>query len=261
MSHQPRRPSSARIGSAAVFAMAAFFLLPAGRAGAAGGEDPREVRAREDFAVGRYQEALELYGKLYVETMHPTYLRNIGRCHQFMGQPDKAINSFREHLRRATDLTATQRAEVEGFIREMEDLKRRQATEAPPTPASSTTPPPTGDRGGLRLAGWIAGGVGLAALATGAYFGTRVQALNGELDDLEHAQGNIEGRGYTTKLEDAKRASTRQWIFYGVGAGALAAGAVCLVLGRAQGGGSESTLAAWADLAPGQALAGLGGRF
>ena len=36
--------------------------------------------------------------------MHPTYLRNIARCHQNLGNPDKAISSFREYLRKARDL-------------------------------------------------------------------------------------------------------------------------------------------------------------
>jgi len=45
-------------------------------------KDSRELRAREDFATGHYQEAIDLYGKLYAEKLHPTYLRNIGRCYQ-----------------------------------------------------------------------------------------------------------------------------------------------------------------------------------
>lgn len=86
-----------------------------------------EHQARTRYASGDYQGAMELYARLYADTLHPTYLRNIGRCQQNLGQADKAISSFREYLRKARNLTAVQRAEVDAFIREMEELKRREA--------------------------------------------------------------------------------------------------------------------------------------
>jgi hypothetical protein len=33
--------------------------------------DSREVKAREDFAAGRFQEALDIFARLYAETLHP----------------------------------------------------------------------------------------------------------------------------------------------------------------------------------------------
>lgn len=92
--------------------------------------EDRDLKAREAFAAGRYQEALDIYAKLFAETLHPTYLRNVGRCHQMLGNPDQAINSFREYLRRAPDLSAHQRAEVEGFIADMEALRKTRAAQA-----------------------------------------------------------------------------------------------------------------------------------
>jgi hypothetical protein len=109
----------------------------AARAGAAG--DPRELKAREDFAAGRYQEALDVFAKLYAETLHPVYLRNIGRCYQNLGDADKAIISFRDYLRKHKTISADERAEVEGFIKEMEALKKEKASE---TPTPETSPPP-----------------------------------------------------------------------------------------------------------------------
>ncbi len=92
--------------------------------------DPREMQAREDFAAGSYQEALDIYTKLYAERLHPTYLRNIGRCYQNLNEPDRAISSFREYLRKAKDMPADERAEVEGYIKEMEDLQKQNAAAA-----------------------------------------------------------------------------------------------------------------------------------
>jgi hypothetical protein len=97
--------------------------------------DPRELQAREAFAAGRYREALDLYAKLYAEKLHPTYLRNIGRCHQNMGNPEEAIVSFRDYLRKASDLPASERQEVEGFIKEMEALKDKQKQDQAPRPS------------------------------------------------------------------------------------------------------------------------------
>ncbi len=112
-------------------------------------QDDVELTARTHFAAGEYQQALDIYAKLYAQTLHPTYLRNVGRCYQNMGKPDEAISSFHEYLRKAENLDPKQRADVEGFIREMEDLKRqRELANAPPTapaaptPAITTAPPP-----------------------------------------------------------------------------------------------------------------------
>ena len=102
--------------------------------------DQRELKAREAFAAQRYQDALDLFAKLYAETLHPIYLRNIGRCYQNLGQPDQAISSFRDYLRKAKNPTADETREIEGYIKEMEDLKRRKETSA-----SSSTPPPATD--------------------------------------------------------------------------------------------------------------------
>ena len=82
--------------------------------------ESRELRAREAFATGHYQEAIDLYGQLYAEKLHPTYLRNIGRCYQKLREPDKAIDTFRDYLSRAKNLTASEQKEIEGYIAEME---------------------------------------------------------------------------------------------------------------------------------------------
>src|SRR6185369_16845954 len=68
-----------------------------------------------------------------------------GRCYQNLGEPDKAISSFREYLRQATDTPPDQRAKVEGYIREMEELKRKRqqgAAPAAPAPDEAAIAPP-----------------------------------------------------------------------------------------------------------------------
>lgn len=97
--------------------------------------DPRETRARAHFAAGRYQEALDGFADLFAEKSDPLYLRNIGRCHQMMKHADQAIDSFRLYLTRAKKLSAVEREEINGYIREMEALKSSSAS-----PSASTQP-------------------------------------------------------------------------------------------------------------------------
>jgi tetratricopeptide (TPR) repeat protein len=127
--------------------VAAFIALVMALAAisATAATDARELKAREDFAAGRYQEALELFAKLYAESLHPNYLRNIGRCYQNLGEPDRAINSFRDYLRKAKTISHEERKEVEGYISEMEALKREKesaASSATATAAAAPAPPP-----------------------------------------------------------------------------------------------------------------------
>jgi hypothetical protein len=104
-------------------------------------DDTRELKAREEFAAGRYQQALDLFAKLYAETLHPVYLRNIGRCYQNLGDPDRAIISFRDYLRKHKTISVEERKDVEAFIAEMEELKKQRGASATPPPETSTAPP------------------------------------------------------------------------------------------------------------------------
>jgi tetratricopeptide (TPR) repeat protein len=121
----PARSSSRLAAPLALLLVVAASV--AARPVAAADADDQDLKARKLFASGDYKQALEIYVNLYAETLHPTYLRNIGRCQQNLGEADKAIASFREYLRKAKDLGPAQRQEIEGHIAEMEELKRRQA--------------------------------------------------------------------------------------------------------------------------------------
>jgi hypothetical protein len=95
-----------------------------------------EMKARESFAAGRYDEALQAFAKLYAETLHPVYLRNIGRCHQNMREPQKAIDAFQDYLAKTKSgkdkIAPDERAEIEGYIKDMRALRDQEAHAAPP---------------------------------------------------------------------------------------------------------------------------------
>jgi hypothetical protein len=125
----------------------AFGLVASVAGSVTAAADPRELKAREEFAAGRYEAALDIFAKLFAETLHPVYLRNIARCYQNLQQPDRAITSFHEYLRKARNVTPADRAEVEGYIKEMEELKKQQEAAsskpaAPVTPVPAAAPPP-----------------------------------------------------------------------------------------------------------------------
>jgi hypothetical protein len=130
-----------------------LLALPAQAAGKPARPDP-DSEARAAFTAGHYADALARYRKLYDDTHHPTYLRNVGRCQQMLKDPDAAIASFREYLRFSPELPATARDEVEGFIRDMQELKRQradsEAARAPETKAPRI-PVPEPERSGVAI--------------------------------------------------------------------------------------------------------------
>jgi len=133
----------ARVTGATAVALLVMALSVGGAAEAASAADHQsEMKAREAFAAGRYDEALQLFAKLYAETLHPVYLRNIGRCHQKMREPDKAIDAFRDYLAKSKKLPADERTEIQGYIKEMEALRDEQARAAAPPVVPPPSPPP-----------------------------------------------------------------------------------------------------------------------
>jgi tetratricopeptide (TPR) repeat protein len=121
--------------------LAAALLIALGAAGTASAQSAgeREDKARAALAAGQYEAALAAYEQLYVETNRPAYLREIGRCYQFTGQPDKAIRTYRTYLERAPKLSAAERTEVDGDIAQMEALKASRAQDLAP-PAVNALP-------------------------------------------------------------------------------------------------------------------------
>jgi hypothetical protein len=129
-------------------------------------QDPHDVEARDLFLAGKYDEALAAYRELHTRTRHPTYLRNIGRCHQMLRQPDPAIASFRAYLREARDVAAEERGEIEGYIAQMQQLRAAQAAAASPTPTPpaavvATGSPPREERRPLTRQWWFWTGLGV----------------------------------------------------------------------------------------------------
>jgi hypothetical protein len=143
-------------------------------------EEDRDVQARDLFVAQRYPEALAIYTDLHARTGHPTYLRNMGRCHQLMKHPEQAIASFRAYLGQAKDVDPTERTEIEGYIVEMERLRAARAPAAGPpasTALSIAAPHPVEARPVTRT-WWFWTGVGavvIGGVITAVALGARSQ--------------------------------------------------------------------------------------
>jgi tetratricopeptide (TPR) repeat protein len=95
--------------------------------------------AREHYRLGtklydlrRYKEAAKEYEAAFEAKDDPALLFNIAQAYRFAGAYDDAVASYRSYLRRVPH--ATNRAEVEKRIREMQELSEAQKRqqEAPP---------------------------------------------------------------------------------------------------------------------------------
>ena len=249
----------------------------------------REAEARRACAAGQVEKGIEVLAELLVEIGHPNYVYNQARCYQQNGRAEEAINRFREYLRAAPSISASERQRVEGFVAELEaELARRGSTSAagarpaetraqtePPVDAAprvrqppperdkteakvtQTTPTAGAERSQLmRRSAMILGGVGLVAIAGGAFSSLKVHTLVQEQNDRlaeAHAKGGTVPPEIFRENKDAgERYATLQWVGYGVGAAALVGAVVCWVLGGEESA-SGTTALLLPDLSPNRA--------
>jgi hypothetical protein len=170
-------PHRSRSIAVAVCLTAALVMVGARAAQA---DRATEIRARQAFAGGHYDDAIELFAQLYAETLHPVYLRNLGRAHQMAGHTTRALDFFRQYLKKGRSLTSAERGEIEGYIAALEARDRERnrppplqpATEWPgPLVMTTAAPAPSGPTPMYKrwwfwtMLGALAVGAGAAALA------------------------------------------------------------------------------------------------
>jgi tetratricopeptide (TPR) repeat protein len=168
-----RTPRTLAVAAAAV-AIAALaappaIAEPAATSGPAAMPDRPDLEAANLFQSGKYADALAIYQRLYAETHHPTYLRNIGRCHQMLRQPQPAIENFRAYLRDARNLEPAERTEIEGYIAEMQRLEVGAAPAASAAPTATASAPSaavaSSGSGGVTHKWWFWTGLGVLVAA------------------------------------------------------------------------------------------------
>jgi hypothetical protein len=90
------------------------------------------------YKQGQYEEAARLYAQLSVDHPDmPIFERNMGACFYYLKRPEPALSNLRNYLLHKKDITADDKAVVERWIAEMEQLRGQPA---PPVQPSDPTP-------------------------------------------------------------------------------------------------------------------------
>jgi hypothetical protein len=101
---------------------------------AADNRETKEREARKACFTGNVDRGVEILVDLYGETGHPNYIYNQARCFERNGKYDQAVLSYEDYLRKATNLSEAERAQVEKSIA---DLRAKLASGADTGAASS----------------------------------------------------------------------------------------------------------------------------
>jgi tetratricopeptide (TPR) repeat protein len=214
---------------------------------------------KKHYNLGEFDRAIELWKQGYEYKDDPIFLYNIAQAYRQKGDHQKAIFFYRAYIRE--EPRARNREDVEAKIAELTKLIEAQQNATDSPPVSPSEPPPEGDppplaveaqtppasappvevaedrdalgpRPGrsLEIGGAVAGGVGVAALATGIVFLVRASSIEGEIEDAARS-----GEPWSAELVDRESSGrTSQaigWVAAGARVGLVATGVTLYVLG------------------------------
>jgi hypothetical protein len=207
-------------------------------------------QGQEAYEAMRYDDALQAWEKSYALSKLPALLFNVAQAQRLRARPGdctKATANYRKFI--AAQPKSSQRPTAEGFIAELAPCVEAESKPAPPpvvTPPPVTQPPPpttsivapppvketpTGSAGkGKRFAGYAVGGAGVVLVVTGVYFGAKARRLGDEVSD--DCRDGCDWNLVKDKDAEGKSAETTQYVLYGVGVAAIAAGGVLWWLGN-----------------------------
>jgi tetratricopeptide (TPR) repeat protein len=216
-----------------VAALALHLCLLGTRPAAAQNDD---ALAKQYYKLGEelynradYEGALKQFSQSYQLSKRPALLYNMARCHESLGQHEKAIEIYGEYLKSNPENPAMIQARIDNLKRLIEKKRKESAPPPGPTPTPDPTPVvPTDSPRPLRWPGWITLGAGGALLVTGLALGLRAKIKEGEVEDA-----NQKGTEYleVKSAEDAGRTLAKASIALSVVGGVAAAtGAVLLIL-------------------------------
>jgi hypothetical protein len=244
-----------------IFACFAGVLLGAWPALAANKNQTKERQAKKACLSGDYVKGVGILADLFLESGDPTFLFNQGRCYENGVRYIEAEERFKEYLRKATNLSADDKADVDKHIADCEAAAARgQARNAPvaeasptaaPPPAvaaravsaplhgpestqatsasnlTSVPPPPADTYGWPHTVKWVAAGVAVAGLGFGVIEHLRYYSKN---HDYNNDSGCPSGAGCKALADSADLAHTLAIVGYGTAAVATGAAIALWIL-------------------------------
>ena len=259
-------------------AMTALLTLSAGvaRGDESGTARDHYIKGTRAYELGLYDEAIAEYMAAYKTKDDPALLFNLGQAHRLAGHAAEALRFYKTYLSKVPE--ADNRTDVESRIRELKALVDRQkqaqaefpavsgannppaATGAAPAgPLPGVTDVPTdasasgnqvavvGEKApleqaqpgrGKKLAGIVVGAGGLALVGAGVVFGVLAKQAGDRLTQLDQNRGVFDA----SKESTGRRDQVLEGVFIGVGAAAVATGAILYVLGARAGQDQAITL-------------------
>src|ERR1019366_5285996 len=100
----------------------------------------KEKAAKKACATGDFAKGVDLLADLFVDTNDFLWVYNQARCYQQNNRWEQVISRFREYLRKAKDISESDRADTERQIADCEQSMGRTSQVAPP-PVAAMTPP------------------------------------------------------------------------------------------------------------------------
>jgi hypothetical protein len=218
-------------------------------AGPATGEptsrESKERAAKKACLTGDLVVGIAILTDLYLDTSNPTHLFNQGRCFEQNRRYEDATGRFREYLEKAKDLSAEDKADTHRHISNCESYLRAQSAEArksdvpnvvgqevsvapatPPEGIARAAESRAGQAGrGLRIAGGVVAGLGVAGLATGLVLNLKANTISGDLQSNWNSRNNSTRQDYETS----------GWIAYGAGTACVVGGILLYYLGWRRG--------------------------
>jgi hypothetical protein len=108
-------------------------------------EEANGTTALRLYKEGRYEEAAKIFVALSVA--HPdmlVFIRNTGACYYYLHRTEPALSSLREYLMRNKNISPDERAEVQGWITELEQIRQTTAGAAAIVASPAPAPVPAG---------------------------------------------------------------------------------------------------------------------
>ncbi len=195
------------------------------------------------YERANYKMALSEFQRAYKLEAAPELLYNMGRCHEGLGQLERAIARFEAFI--AAKPAAKNRPTVEARVKNL----RAQLAERPPAPAKPKPAPAKADAkpgpepkpapvplqadrsggwGAMKVAGWTTLGAGAAVMVVGGVLGGLASDRTAEYEDgyarhMEYSEAK-------DILDQAEGFETGMFVCLGIGGAAAVAGAVLLIL-------------------------------